>query len=84
MVALHPEGVDRNLSEDGVYNLVAVALHPEGVDRNRRSDAKYSWTLESPSTRRAWIEIQLSTGLPQKQKVALHPEGVDRNTLSLK
>ena len=39
-VALHPEGVDRNLSEDGVYNLVAkVALHPEGVDRNANAIA---------------------------------------------
>ena len=35
-VALHPEGVDRNLNSNvpqGKY--YAVALHPEGVDRNR-------------------------------------------------
>ena len=37
--------------------------------------------LQSPSTRRAWIEI----ADPQKQNnaplaVALHPEGVDRNS----
>ena len=30
MVALHPEGVDRNLSEDGVYNLVASRPPPGG------------------------------------------------------
>ena len=35
LVALHPEGVDRNalVDADTVKNL-AVALHPEGVDRN--------------------------------------------------
>ena len=36
IVALHPEGVDRN--ESGKYWLAAhfaVALHPEGVDRNK-------------------------------------------------
>ena len=33
-VALHPEGVDRNMSiPDGVDDEL-VALHPEGVDRN--------------------------------------------------
>ena len=33
-VALHPEGVDRNLS--ALVNRIGkvVALHPEGVDRN--------------------------------------------------
>ena len=36
MVALHPEGVDRNIK--GVFTgnwKQAVALHPEGVDRNQ-------------------------------------------------
>ena len=34
-VALHPEGVDRNvLHAMGVPDLYIVALHPEGVDRN--------------------------------------------------
>ena len=39
-VALHPEGVDRNMkfAEANVEH-VAVALHPEGVDRNRREQA---------------------------------------------
>ena len=33
-VALHPEGVDRNLEAWWVYFMERVALHPEGVDRN--------------------------------------------------
>ena len=37
--------------------------------------------MPSPSTRRAWIEIQI-VDQPQYfyKKVALHPEGVDRNS----
>ena len=57
-VALHPEGVDRNkyvavpeLHKDG------VALHPEGVDRNAIPDILRHGVFESPSTRRAWIEM---------------------------
>ncbi len=58
-VALHPEGVDRNSfwrveSDD---NIVIVALHPEGVDRNGTTGAGVGEKSESPSTRRAWIEI---------------------------
>ena len=35
-----------------------VALHPEGVDRNNIKNVHYAvMTAESPSTRRAWIEI---------------------------
>ena len=34
-VALHPEGVDRNLAANPIVLVIAaVALHPEGVDRN--------------------------------------------------
>ena len=34
-VALHPEGVDRNLAMlDPKFVAALVALHPEGVDRN--------------------------------------------------
>ncbi len=59
MVALHPEGVDRNhVFLPYLGFTVYVALHPEGVDRNfvdvtfdRVGDQR------SPSTRRAWIEI---------------------------
>ena len=36
-VALHPEGVDRNIWSANAYSIVtAVALHPEGVDRNKQ------------------------------------------------
>ena len=35
LVALHPEGVDRNLASAAVQvSGIHVALHPEGVDRN--------------------------------------------------
>ena len=34
-VALHPEGVDRNVIYDKLQQFRDVALHPEGVDRNR-------------------------------------------------
>ena len=57
IVALHPEGVDRNLGDVLAAYLALVALHPEGVDRN--TNVKYTIIIkkESPSTRRAWIEI---------------------------
>ena len=35
IVALHPEGGDRNIKSRSLDALrIAVALHPEGVDRN--------------------------------------------------
>ena len=34
-----------------------VALHPEGVDRNAEHGWNYCRKVQSPSTRRAWIEI---------------------------
>ena len=57
-VALHPEGVDRNIV--ALYRQVSgtiVALHPEGVDRNPGTMPVVDGDIESPSTRRAWIEI---------------------------
>ena len=36
-VALHPEGVDRNLNIKSPFLWTNVALHPEGVDRNPAS-----------------------------------------------
>ena len=81
VVALHPEGVDRNQG----FRLCAgvqldVALHPEGVDRNT-GNWEQAWSgVQSPSTRRAWIEIV--SRRPYGRRcwiVALHPEGVDRN-----
>ena len=79
MVALHPEGVDRNHRLPKVARVVLVALHPEGVDRNPMGvDAGYVARL-SPSTRRAWIEIARCWFGGLWRFVALHPEGVDRN-----
>ena len=57
-VALHPEGVDRNLNiAHGLEYDLDVALHPEGVDRNHFCGSRFGGCKLSPSTRRAWIEI---------------------------
>ena len=59
LVALHPEGVDRNTpGMREVVTLKEVALHPEGVDRNISRQAKGGYYYTSPSTRRAWIEMR--------------------------
>ena len=36
IVALHPEGVDRNPQYGVIDRQQIVALHPEGVDRNAK------------------------------------------------
>ena len=56
-----------------------VALHPEGVDRNSFPRVKLIVCARSPSTRRAWIEIEHQGTVDFAKLVALHPEGVDRN-----
>ncbi len=56
-VALHPEGVDRNTNAKHTIIRKKVALHPEGVDRNQKFYKTTTEEQESPSTRRAWIEI---------------------------
>ena len=59
-----------------------VALHPEGVDRNPQAEEQVFELVQSPSTRRAWIEIRHTARVLTTRKwVALHPEGVDRNLL---
>ena len=40
-------------------------------------------SIWSPSTRRAWIEIQELSDWLLDALVALHPEGVDRNNMVL-
>ncbi len=56
------------------------ALHPEGVALHGIKGAYIALELISPSTRRAWIEIQLDDAIGSRiAEVALHPEGVDRN-----
>ena len=59
LVALHPEGVDRNSELSGIIWDSRVALHSEGVDRNVRMVQQPLHALKSPSTRRAWIEIPI-------------------------
>ena len=84
MVALHPEGVDRNFRLHAVFEFGAgVALHPEGVDRNLHHGDFFGKIIMSPSTRRAWIEICLWFMNLRTVRVALHPEGVDRNTVKV-
>ena len=57
LVALHPEGVDRNHDPARKVDVIVVALHPEGVDRNFGKHLTVAGAQPSPSTRRAWIEI---------------------------
>ena len=83
LVALHPEGVDRNRQAACRKILrCRVALHPEGVDRNCNTVGRVRRERQSPSTRRAWIEIFEAAVMMMDDEVALHPEGVDRNALS--
>ena len=47
VVALHPEGVDRNIHMlDVVHGRRLVALHPEGVDRNLIHDYFFAKSLD--------------------------------------
>ena len=71
--------MDRNKNQDKNKIFLKVALHPEGVDRNSRDVAEIVLVCVSPSTRRAWIEIQRARSTLISSTVALHPEGVDRN-----
>ena len=79
-VALLAEGVDRNLIRHMGLMSVLVALLAEGVDRNFFSSSLTASVLyRSPSSRRAWIEIEVDEGDAGQRKVALLAEGVDRN-----
>ena len=80
-VALLAEGVDRNSDFSGYYaNILHVALLAEGVDRNTEFSRPARAGLESPSSRRAWIEIRRRGHVHHHGHVALLAEGVDRNT----
>ena len=46
IVALHPEGVDRNISQKMSEKICFVALHPEGVDRNLIHDYFFAKSLD--------------------------------------
>ena len=56
-----------------------VALLAEGVDRNTIADNMSISDDQSPSSRRAWIEIERHSGRDEVSEVALLAEGVDRN-----
>ena len=57
-----------------------VALLAEGVDRNLHVVLFGLLFQESPSSRRAWIEIAMSQHMSAETLVALLAEGVDRNS----
>ena len=56
-VALLAEGVDRNCQLAEGILCREVALLAEGVDRNDERNGNFEEAKESPSSRRAWIEI---------------------------
>ena len=58
-----------------------VALLAEGVDRNIRAGMKPTDIAKSPSSRRAWIEMDQGVLVGVALDVALLAEGVDRNTM---
>ena len=60
---------------------VVVALLAEGVDRNKIDLQDTTGQTESPSSRRAWIEMALTATQKAGCGVALLAEGVDRNPL---
>ena len=56
-----------------------VTLLAEGVDRNILDRPACARKYESPSSRRAWIEILVAREVKRAALVALLAEGVDRN-----
>ena len=79
-VALLAEGVDRNriLARLAERHHI-VALLAEGVDRNIGQNLTRIILEQSPSSRRAWIEIGSAMHHTVWEMVALLAEGVDRN-----
>ena len=72
--------MDRNLFGSELYSLIDnVALLAEGVDRNNSLPESATGQYESPSSRRAWIEMSKQWSKTVKNDVALLAEGVDRN-----
>ena len=64
-----------------LIRIYVVALLAEGVDRNSTHVCLLCFLGKSPSSRRAWIEIEGMQLQTPDGKVALLAEGVDRNTL---
>ena len=80
IVALHPEGVDRNFEGGDEPEGEEVALHPEGVDRNNLSvggicGLRVVALHPEGVDRNTFFRL---FGLVLRL-VALHPEGADRN-----
>ena len=74
-VALLAEGVDRNVFiVDTPLRFGSVALLAEGVDRNTYYDPRLAALGESPSSRRAWIEM-LGSYLSQLVRMGRPPRG---------
>ncbi len=63
---------------------MAVALLAEGVDRNGHTLGVIHHNRQSPSSRRAWIEISGRNVAGASVLVALLAEGVDRNWLLIR
>ena len=82
-VALLAEGVDRNMLPKAPTVGSSVALLAEGVDRNLLLAAYRPGISESPSSRRAWIEIVWNWTKRTATSVALLAEGVDRNSAGI-
>ena len=80
LVALHPEGVDRNgkaLADS--YSIAGVALHPEGVDRNNTWKTDFT-NQYNVALHPEGVDRNAGVCSPRgRVDVALHPEGVDRN-----
>ena len=58
---------------------MSVALLAEGVDRNSKVSYGFVDNMTSPSSRRAWIEMDIVLNNNFGTFVALLAEGVDRN-----
>ena len=80
-VALLAEGVDRNPACPCSLRGRWVALLAEGVDRNASGASMIAPAVASPSSRRAWIEMQALRRRTCPHQVALLAEGVDRNAI---
>ena len=73
--------MDRNVdSVDHADYTLNVALLAEGVDRNTPAAGPGCDPRKSPSSRRAWIEIEKIAAIESGEYVALLAEGVDRNS----
>ena len=79
LVALHPEGVDRNRNAAGSPRRYFASPSTRRAWIEIKFGANQTEFTMSPSTRRAWIEIVIFIHFRHFGEVALHPEGVDRN-----